>query len=1186
LFLQVDHIAHNDTFSLHLLTALDYEKTEVQLVTVNVTDGTTSPILQEIEIMVLDQNEPPTNIAIDNFMVEENTPRGTTISPITVEDPDHVENFSCVLIDSSNGMFVLDGLSLVVFGSLNYEREQLHTISLECADKGQLTYTKIFNITVINVNDAPTDLDSVGGFDVNENMPANTQFAELTTTDEDYRDSFTYILHNHTNRFSIIGSEMTTLVSLNFEEQTIYPVDIQSIDSRGASITVTHNIKVIDVNDAPSNIFFVTAPVVAENATINTTVGRLGVSDEDVGDSHTFATAGVSENFRVDEQGVIYTSAPLNFEDASILTVDVVATDVGGLNKIQTLTVAVSDINEAPYDIILSADETEENQPPGMFVAAINVEDQDFNESFQCQLIQSSPYYFEILVNNASENATDDTLDDPFPINDEIVLVTSDSNINYEETESFSITLNCFDHGGLVYSKNITLAITDTNDPPTEIRFDNALYTIPDGQMETLLSVPEVEIRENSSPGLAVTGITVIDEDANQRHTCEIVNTTSPNAFSITSTGLTLQTTESLDYEQTDRVYLEIRCTDGAESITTPLWVDIIDVNEPISGISLVPNIVTENSPSGTPIGVFTFVDPDTANNAASQSVYIFTLNSTSAPFVIAQNSTHWYLSVSRREALDYEVIPSFTLSILVLEINQEANFTYVQTVEVIIQDTNEFPSNLTFQDGYTSLALPSISHPGIVVESFSTTDEDRGDFHTYAIIGGTADGYFEIYGANLILSEQLGPGRYDLLLDVMATDQGGLTIVRHFVITVIDMSTCSNTSNPCHENAICFMDHPGQVSCVCSLGYSGDGYSCVDIDYCKSSPCNLNHTIGRCKDGAGGIDSYTCDCIPGYDPPNCDVETNECSPNPCNANGTSSCTDMLNEFQCNCNAGYTGKLCEVDIYDCNHTRCLNNATCVDSVDGYTCECVHPYWGDHCENNITVCGDENPCPNNGVCDEKTSLCQCEPPFIDNCQDCMLGCIFDNVTLGCYDFNECDHSACGEDLVCVENYKDIPCSFCCLNKDGQVDHCGPREDVFNLATSFPITGDDNVPVAAVSVPIALIVIILVLMLILGLVYARYRHVQGKNRRLKDERYSPFDNEGPEPIIPNAADAQSYANPLYSDPFANLGASNPMMLGSNRSSVVSSSTRSSYIGDDIVDPENKRHSVISNPMYEDD
>ena len=1168
---QVDHIAHNDTFSLHLLSALDYEKTEVQLITVNVTDGTTPPVLQDIEIQVLDQNEPPTDIAIDNLMIEENTPRGTTISPVVVVDPDRIDNFACVLIDSSNGMFVLDGLSLVVFGNLNYERLQLHTIGLECSDKGQLIHTKVFNITVVNVNDAPTDVDSVGGFDVNENMPVSTQFAELTTTDEDYRDSFTYILHNHTDKFSIVGSEMITLVSLNYEEQTIYPVDIQSIDSEGASITVTHNIKVLDVNDAPSNIFFVTAPVVAENATVNTTVGRLEVSDEDVGDSHTFAIAGVSENFRVDEQGVVYTLAPLNFEDSPILTVGVVATDSGGLNRIQTLTVVVTDINEAPHDIVLSTDETAENQPPGMTVAAVTVEDQDYNETFVCQLIQPSPYYFEV-VNNDNDS--------------DITLITSNSTINYEATGSFLITLDCYDHGGLVYSKDIEVTITDNNDPPTEIRFVNALYTIPDGQMEMLLTVPEVEIRENAGSGQTVTEITVTDEDVNQRHTCEIVNTTYPNSFTIT--GSTLQTNGSINFEEIDRIYLEIRCSDGFESITAPLWVDIINVNEPISGISLVPNVVTENSPSGTLVGVFNFVDPDSADDAASQSVYIFTLNSTSAPFMIAQNTTHWYLSVSRREALDYEILPSFTLNILVLEINQEANFTYVQTVEVIIQDTNEYPSNLTFRGGYTTLVLPSSTHPGIMVESFTTTDEDRDDSHTYTIIGGTADQYFEISEDNLVLSEQLGPGRYNLLLDVMATDSGGLTIVRHFVITVIDMSTCNNTSNPCHDNAICFMYHPGQVSCVCALGYSGDGYSCVDIDYCKSNPCNLNNTIGRCKDGAGGIDSYTCDCISGYDPPNCDIETNECSPNPCNDNGTSSCTDLFDDFQCNCIAGYTGKLCEIDIDDCNHTYCLNNATCNDLVDGYICECVLPYWGEHCENNVTVCGDENPCPNAGECDEKTSMCHCEPPFIENCQECMLGCFFNNVTLECDDSNECDHGACGEsgDFICVENYRDIPCSFCCLDRNGRVDHCGPRDDIIMDATTAPAKDENDVPVAAVSVPIALIVIIVALMLILGLVYARYRHVQGKNNRLKDERYSPFDNEGPEPVNPNAAGAQSYANPLYSDPFADLGASNPMMLGSNRSSVASSSTRSSYIGDDIVDPENKRHSVISNPMFEDD
>ena len=1119
----------------------------------------------------MDQNEPPTNILIDNLVVEENVANGTILGYISVVDPDDdmTEQFSCVLLDNSNGLFGIEGLVLVVTGAVNFEQHSSHGITVECADKGQLVYTKVFNVNVLDINDAPTGIESNSGlFEVAENMPPSTRVANLDTIDEDVADNFTYIILDNTDKFSISENELQTLISLNFEEQSLYQVSIQSVDSGGESITMTVSIEVTDVNDAPSDIFFVTAPVVPEDVAINTTIGRLEVSDEDIADTHIFETSGVSDEFWVDGQGVVYTISTLDYEESPSLLLDVVAYDSGSLNRLETLTIIVRDVNEAPHDITLSTYKTAENQPADMVVATVTVVDQDYNETFHCQLTQPSPYYFEMV--NTETNIT---------------LVTSNSTINYETTRTFMITLDCYDHGGLEYRKDIEITITDNNDPPTEIRFTNALYTIPDGQMEMLLTVPTVEIHENTSPGQAVTGIIVTDEDTNQIHTCDIINSTSANSFTISSTGPSLQTSESISFEQTDRVYLDIRCSDGSESTTASLRVEIIDVNEPLSGISLVPNIVTENSPSGTGIGVFNFEDPDDGGTT-SQSVYIFTLSSVSAPFVISRNSTHWYLSVSRR-AINYEALSSFTLSISVLEVNPEGNFTYTQIVEVEVEDINESPSGLTFHDGYTTVVVPSDTHPGVVVDSFIVIDEDTDDVHTVTIVGGDASLFFDVSGQNLILTKMLTPGAYNLYLDVMATDSGNLSIIRHFSVSIIDMSTC-NTSNPCDEHAFCFIYRPGQASCVCELGYSGDGYSCVDIDYCKSNPCHPNNSISRCKDGEGGIDNYTCNCTPGYDPPNCFNETNECADMPCDPLGTSKCVDQFNDFNCTCRKGFYGKRCETIIDNCESIPCKNNGTCHNQPGGFNCSCPLPFFGDLCEKDTTVCDKDNPCPFNGVCQQLTDTCACSPPYFHNCQHCEIGCYLDNKTNECVDYDECANNPhpCGGNvsLTCV-NFEDRPCTFCCIEENGKIAFCGPLEGDIDEIHNPP-----GVNVPAIAVPTILIFIIIGLMLILALGYIRYRHLKGKNRGLRNEKYIPFEDEDTVPV--GTTTSSNFANPLYNDPFASLqiGVANPAMTQPGyRGSFASTGTRVSYISNDsqyVEDPEKKHHSIISNPLFEDD
>ena len=706
-----------------------------------------------------------------------------------------------------------------------------------------------------------------------------------------------------------------------------------------------------------------------------------------------------------------------------------------------------------------------------------------------------------------------------------------------------------------------------------------------DGQM--LLTIPIVEIRENTNPGETITAISIIDEDVGQLHTCEIFNSTYPNAFVITSTEPTLQTSESIDFEQIERVKVVITCRDAIannpQSVSAPLLVDIIDVNEPLSGISLMPNRIAENSPSGTPVGVFDFVDPD---NETYVSIYIFTLNSASAPFVIGRNSSNWYLSVSR-QAINYEALSSFTLAIEVLEINPEGNFSYAQTVEVVVEDVNEAPSGLTFHDGYTSVTVPSDTHPGIVVENFTVIDQDDGDVHVFTIVGGNADRFFIISGQNLVLSEKLTPGSYNLILDVMATDSGNLTILRHFGVSVIDISTC-NTSNPCDVNAFCFMYRPGQASCVCQLGYSGDGYSCTNIDYCKSSPCHPTNTVGMCKDGDGGIDNYTCECVPGYDPPNCYNETNECATMPCAPVGTSICTDLFNDFKCTCRRGFTGKRCETDINDCEINPCKNNGTCNDQPGGYNCTCPRPYFGDNCEKDTTVCDEDSPCPFNGVCDPSSDSCTCKPPYYHNCQHCEEGCYWDNKTQICVDFDECalDSGPCEKNasLTCV-NFEDRPCTFCCVDKNGNIDFCGP------VGISERVANEDNtlnIVAPAVIVPV-LLLIILSLLIILGLGYVRYRYVKGKNQRLQSENYSPFEDDDVTDLVgvDNRPTSVYAENPLYSDPFATI-----QMAAANRSSMASSSgTRVSYISNDSAemdgdDAEAKRQSFVHNPVFQDD
>ena len=92
-------------------------------------------------------------------------------------------------------------------------------------------------------------------------------------------------------------------------------------------------------------------------------------------------------------------------------------------------------------------------------------------------------------------------------------------------------------------------------------------------------------------------------------------------------------------------------------------------------------------------------------------------------------------------------MFPSINLSILVQEIHQEGHYSYTRNFEGFLQDINEPPANLTFLGGYTYIALATRTHQ---VEGFTVSDEDVNDYHTFEMIGGPADCYFEISDHNL----------------------------------------------------------------------------------------------------------------------------------------------------------------------------------------------------------------------------------------------------------------------------------------------------------------------------------------------------------------------------------------------------------------------------------------------------
>lgn len=251
-----------------------------------------------------------------------------------------------------------------------------------------------------------------------------------------------------------------------------------------------------------------------------------------------------------------------------------------------------------------------------------------------------------------------------------------------------------------------------------------------------------------------------------------------------------------------------------------------------------------------------------------------------------------------------------------------------------------------------------------------------------------------------------------------------------------LDVNECLST--PCANGGACRdssdLSRPllpfDTFICTCGFGYVGE--LCNEyLDPCLSTPCLNGGTCDHgsewnyacaCADNFQGDHCERCD--PGWEGPDCTIDTNECASSPCYNDGT--CFDAFNVWVCECRDGFGGPRCEENIDDCASSPC-RSGICHDAEDAFTCECTVSttvaYTGERCSNGPRDRCDDNPCAVHAFCisDQLSGdACMCEFGF--------FGDPFEE----CQDIDECASDPCGPGGTCVEP---APGSFECICRDG-------------------------------------------------------------------------------------------------------------------------------------------------------
>jgi len=540
---------------------------------------------------------------------------------------------------------------------------------------------------------------------------------------------------------SATGARNATLSFINNDGGTESPYNwsIQGTGLANTAPTITSN-----GGGATATI------AVAENATAVTTVTA---TDPNVPpQTLTYSIAGTDAgNFSiVPATGVLTFSPAPDFEtptDADINNSYIVIVQVsdGVGTDTQTLTVNVTDVNETPADIALSASSINENVAANSTMGTLSSTDPDAGNTFTYTLVAG----------------TGDTDNASFNISGSSLLITSGP--DFETKNSYSVRIRTTDQGGLSYEEVFTITINDINETPTDIALSASA------------------INENVAANSTVGTLSSTDPDASDTFTYTLVaGTGDTDNVSFNISGNSLRITSSPDFETQNSYSVRIRTTDqGGLSYEEAFTITINDVNEDPTDIALSASSINENVAANSTVGTLNSTDPDVANTF-TYTLVIGLGDTDNASFNISSNSLRITTSP------DFETQNSYSVRI---QTTDQGGLSYEESFTITINDINETPTDIALSTSSINENVAANSTVG----TLSSTDADAGNTFTYTLVAGTGDtdnASFNISGSSLrITSSPDFETKNSYSVRVRTTDQGSLSYEEAFTITINDVN-------------------------------------------------------------------------------------------------------------------------------------------------------------------------------------------------------------------------------------------------------------------------------------------------------------------------------------------------------------------------------------------------------------
>jgi large repetitive protein len=576
----------------------------------------------------------------------------------------------------------------------DFESKRIYNIYVQTTD-GFATYTKQFVINITDSNDAPTDLALYSQV-IDENQPSGTFITTIYSTDADAAGTFTYTLVNGTgginnSSFRISNDSLYSNAIFDYESKSSYSIRIRTTDNGNLWTERAFVVTINNTNDAPTDIALSTTEF-AENRLNRSLVATLSTTDAD---ANSFTYSLVSGAGSADNNSFVISGNQLrsnkvfNYEAQASYNIRIQTNDGNSGTFEKAFTITITDSNDAPSDIVLSTTTVVENAPVGTKVCTISTIDQDAGDGFN--------YSFVNVPGNNNSN---------------FIIVADELRTNaifdYETRNFYLVMLQTTDAAGASYTRQFVINIKDTNDMPLAMELDNNT------------------VDENQPAGTFVGLLSATDPDQAESFGYMLVGGTGASdngSFRISNDSLL--TDAVFNYESKKVYQVRIRVNDREHGkFEKQFIININDVNDAPTALSISMLDLDENAPLNTPVGTFATADAD-ANDAHTYTLVAGAGSTDNALFLVSGSQL-----VSNTVA-DFEVKTSYSIRV---RSTDAAGETIENTFTVSVVDVSEKP---TINDQNFNVSENAV--PGTEVGTLVSASPDAGAVLKYSFAGNAA---------------------------------------------------------------------------------------------------------------------------------------------------------------------------------------------------------------------------------------------------------------------------------------------------------------------------------------------------------------------------------------------------------------------------------------------------------------